>query len=866
MRTLCIVLLVLLGAVAPSQADPERVVDPTRPVVEITRTSVTIAYFTHEPAPTRVQVRQGRSWAETTGLMAEPDPWEGEVRVVEGAPGLRRAHRVTIYQLAPGTRYYYRVYAPDESPRGDERAWAAAPPWRREYAVSTLAPEGERTVIHHPVKVLLMPNVINIPSALDARDAPHPEPMDSDTLALLQRELQTAARFLYVNSGMRFWPDFQVVVDDRWQQWNRPIPEDQRAALDPFYADWPVCRSYAGMDYRSPGGGRFTILDTADPDRINDDPVRESESPFPSQIEIACPRKWNPETQEWTWYRSGGGTLGIESISRGIPGRSQFFGGYDTAWLATHEFHHQMESLGSTSLANREDERIVYNHWSPRSRDRAPDAASSPTGDARPHPWTTSARHGEHYDGMAYWDRTLTDAQWLRMIVGDTITVRDADNDGFPDDDPRLPLDEHRFGSDPTTPTTDGVMNDLAKAMLSTWAPAPLQDSFYKPAQTFARPDPRSTDSDNDGWPDTEDPDPLAPFEPIVWPVRAIVDANATEWERVPLTGLLETPKGTVTLQHGADNDAYYALITIDGDFERIRIVLDGEGAGVYSGEGVMAFQIFPGVETRLEPTSWGFKGLEWKASHDADTGRTTVELSIANWTDEGWYWKLGGREVGVTLEAIAERGARWSMYEPYRPLYCRMQSWTGVDPKPGIAPEPLADADAHAVLLPGDDRLISEGGWKFADGALAHSGNTEDAIYIEGLRAHEFDICAEIEARSDAIIAAFVEGQPRMGALYDYVAFVGGYANTRTRFRLFGAETSDSATMTKPGRHTLQLSRRDGAIWALWDGEPILWAKDPRPDAIVDRLALLGGYGGAQKVYNVRYRATPAKQDNSDP
>src|SRR5690606_20023052 len=125
--------------------------------------------------------------------------------------------------------------------------------------------------------------------------------------------------------------------------------------------------------------GRFTIVDTTDPARVNEEPVREA-LVYPAQVEIAFPRRWKPEEGRWWYYTSGGGTLGPDSLPRGIPGRSQFLGGYDTCWLMTHEFHHQMEALGAISLAFREDDRIVYNHWSPRSRERGPDAASGREG------------------------------------------------------------------------------------------------------------------------------------------------------------------------------------------------------------------------------------------------------------------------------------------------------------------------------------------------------------------------------------------------------------------------------------------------------------------------------------------------------
>lgn len=848
---MCIPLLVAVGALASTlRADEPRVIDPTRPVTEITRTSVALQWFTDTPTRTRVQVREGQLPLAVIrgGAGRDDDPWgAGDVRVVEGPPGTRTFHRLTIGGLEPGSRYLYRVWAPHEQRTASEAAWGADAEWRREFAVSTLAPPGRRTVIRYPVKVLLMPNVVNVASA--TADAPHPEPVDAAFLDLVRAEFDAAARFLYVNSHMRFWPDFQLFIDDRWQRWGPEVPD-----ADAFYRGWPVCRSYDGVDYRSPGGGRFTFVDTDDLATVHERPIVEAD-PFPGQIEVAFPRRWRGGA--WEFYTSGGGTLGVESIAQGIPGRSQFLGGHDTAWLATHEFHHQMESLGQHALSFREDDRIVYNHWAPRDRARAPDAASGPEGDARPHPWTTSAKHGEHWDGMAYWDRTLTDAQWLRINLGRTITVADADADGFPDHDPRLPLDETRFGSSLAAPATDGRMNDLDKAMLSTWAPAPLHRSVDKPRQVFPMPDPTTPDSDADGWPDTEDPAPLVPHEPFVWPAAITLDGDPADWAGVPPAATIDAPPLSMTFKHAHTDDDYYALIELTGAAVRARVVLDGEGKGTYSGEGVQAFHAFAGDPPRLQDTAWGTAGLTWKASR-LRPDRTVFEIRIANWAPGGWFWKGAGREIGVAIDVMDADGGLWAFTDPYRMFYCRMLERSGLPAMPPDPPAELAARDADAVLLPGDARLALAGGWTASDGAWRHAGaESPAAIHVPG--AVDFDLWIRFEGTNDAILGAFVDGQPSMSAMHDYLAFVGGYANTRSRFRLFGLETAESAQMVEPGVHTMQLSRRDGRVWVLWNGRPILWAKDPTPGALVDRLAILGGYGGHQVVHEVRYRARPA-------
>ncbi|MGQ9656415.1 MAG: fibronectin type III domain-containing protein [Fimbriimonadales bacterium] len=834
------------------QGDRQPLHDPMRPVMEVGRDYVVLQYHTRMPTETRVQIRQSNlpmvAWRPEGQRI---DLWQGAgVRVVHGAPGTRTYHRLRIEGLQPGKRYYYRIYDPDLQPTPEERRWGADPPWRREYAFATLAPAGYKTIVRLPVKVLLMPNVVNVASAYQDPEtpAPPPAPLSEAEMERIREEYAIAARYFWVNSGMRLWIDFQIFVDDRWQRWG-----DEPPNATGFYKGLPVSRAYPGVDFAPPGGGAFTIVDTADITRPNTAPVLE-EMPYAGQIEQAFPRRWNPKTQRWEFYTSGGGTYGVDSFPDGIPARCQFLGGGDTAWLVAHEFHHQMESFGAFSLANREDERIVFNHPDPRYRRTNPDGSISVNA------WTTAARHGEHWNVMAYWDRTLSDVQWLRLYFGEVITVRDSDGDGFPDDDSRLPLDEKRFGSNPRRAKTDGQLNDLQKVMLSTWAPAPLQNTFVKPRWQSRIPDPRSTDQDGDGLPDTIDPYPLYPWQPFVWYARATVDGDPSEWDAIPPAGVLDADGTRLTVKHCHDGDAYYVLFEITGEWERLHISLDGEGQGVYTTDSVQFIDIRNGTPITLrvrgqEAPAW----LKWQASRRRD--RTTViELAIPNGGDSPWFWQGGGREVGISVDLYRASGAGYSVYEPYDVFYCLMKEPTGTLPMPADAPEPLTREQATRVLTPDSAGELQIGsGWEVRNGAWAYDGGEESHLRITGLNAREFDLWVALEAVQDGILAAYLPTTPEnaMNAGRDYILFVGGYGNTRTRFRLFGPEVGGSEQMMTPGRHTLQFTRRGGRLWALFDGKPILYARDPNPNQPIGTLAVIGGYNGRQRVYEIRYRVS---------
>ncbi len=776
----------------------------------------------------------------------------GRFRVVEGRPGKRTYHVLTIRDLTPGKRYAYRIFDPGAVPTGQEKRWGAEAPWRREYSFSTLAPAGRMTVIRVPVKVLLMPNVWNVQSAHadPANPAPAPSRMRDADIQRIRDEYAVAARFFFVNSGMRVWYDFNFFVDDRIQRWG-PEPE---GASGP-YRGLPLCRSYGGQDYMGPGGGDFTILDTKDIRRTRKQPVYE---PFPyvGQIEQAFPRRWVPARKAWEFYGSGGGTYGLDEWDRGISGRSQYLGGSDTAWLTTHEYHHQIESIGSFSLANREDDRVIFDHFFPRKRERKPDGTWDEW------VWSTSWKHGEHWDGIARFDRMLTTVQWLRLHFGETITVADADGDGVPDSDPRLPFDEKRFGSDPKRPRTDGLMGDLAKARLSTWAPAPLTDSWRKAPQRRIMPNPRKADSDGDGLADGVDPYPLYPWAPFIWPVTATTDGSDAEWANVPLAGRVADHGVVAEFRQSHDEAAYYACFKLTGEWQRVWVGLDGEGQGYYTTNSTYAFEIrrSEGSEpAAVRPASANkCAGMVWKVGRSGD-GAAVVEIMIPNRGDSLWFWQGGGREVGASISLWTTDGKPLSIYEPYALFYARMLERHGKTELPPGAPQELQAGPGvveHDFANGAGDWKAGKG-WASLGGAMLYTDGPEDAnqLLLNGPNVRDFDLWAEFDAANDLHIGAWRTDTATPSNVNDYVAFLGGFGNARSAIRAFGAEIGAEESGISAGRHTVQLSRRNGHLWVLYNGKPFMYGRDPNPDATVSRYGFLGGWGGAQRIWRVRLR-----------
>ncbi|MCZ7385358.1 MAG: fibronectin type III domain-containing protein, partial [Candidatus Methanoperedens sp.] len=526
------------GVCYPRAAGDQPVFGPQTPdagpVSFLSATSAVLNYRTTTPVPTRVQVRVGTLPASTPG---QEQAWQ-DVQIIEGESERALQHSVTLAGLDPAKRYYYRYFDPDAKadPAG---VWSAEPPWSREYAFATLAPAGQTSFLRIPVKVLLVPNVINLDTV--APDAAQPEPMGPEELELYRDNFRQAALFYWVNSRMRYWIDYDFSVEPEWQRLG-----DERADLPEFYRGWKPARD------------GLRVFDPADvPNHDAQAPLKDKRI-WTGQVVVICERQWDKRGSRWFCQGSGGGTFGIDwmlwddKTQVPAPGRSTFLGGSDIAWLMCHEFHHQKESQYAFSGLTTEFDRVVFDHFAPKYR--SPYDAWA---------WDTAFAHGEHWDGIAWELRTLTDAQYFRDIFGEIVTAKDTDGDGIPDDDPRLPLDEKRLGSGPTKAMTDGVNHDMGKVMMAKWVPAVLanlRDRTYNPgyaplwrrssgkdlpveagAAGYAYPKLNATDSDGDGIPDKDDPYPIYPWQPVIRQAEIKVDGDLSDWQDVPPIGQVKS-------------------------------------------------------------------------------------------------------------------------------------------------------------------------------------------------------------------------------------------------------------------------------------------------------------------------------------
>lgn len=231
---------------------------------------------------------------------------------------------------------------------------------------------------------------------------------------------------------------------------------------------------------------------------------------------------------------------------------SSFPIGGSVSWLMIHEFHHQLDEFFDKS---------GYPEY--RSNHPRDGGAEDP------------GNYGEHFDVNAYILRIWPVKKWLELrdLPDFSPTIRetdDSDGDGIPDDDPNVPIDERRFGSDPRLVDTDGDrLNDLDELM----------------AGIYSSSNPNNIDTDGDGLIDGLDPYPLYPLDPWIPKKTIHVDGELeSEWYSFTdhFTYLNTLFKASIKLSW--DDDYLYIGMETD-NFARILIYIDANNDGWFHGK-----------------------------------------------------------------------------------------------------------------------------------------------------------------------------------------------------------------------------------------------------------------------------------------
>ncbi len=409
---------------------------------------------------------------------------------------------VTLKGLEPGTRYELML-----APFGRNIPYFKG---SRHFRFVTKPPEGKTEYIKLPVLAVVFKNIIRLPEDFDAKDIPKIKEQTPDSeMEKIRRELDMAELFYWVNSGLRFCLDIEMLV------------------IDDFYFDAPL-----GDFFYPKEEGHRKIREMLRERGVN-------VGKYGGVCVLNCIRNYDPETKEFTYDRgTGGGTIGTYPP---IEGFSSWRGFSNNAWLFTHEFGHSIDIKFQRSGMPE----YPINHF------------------------MIEGDYGTHYDGIAFQSR-MWGERWLRMNFGELVLADDKDNDGIPDDDPGVPLDEKRFKSDPTkTDTDEDGLSDYDEIMASKWIWDGEND---RTADGYFKPDPRKKDTDGDGIADGKDEYPLYPY-PGGISRRKDAAAKPTKFAEIDDPAL----KATISLSW--DKDSLVFTIDVDRPAE-IRIQLDPKNDG----------------------------------------------------------------------------------------------------------------------------------------------------------------------------------------------------------------------------------------------------------------------------------------------
>ena len=390
---------------------------------------------------------------------------------------------------------------------------------------------------------------------------------------------------------------------------------------------------------------------------------------------------------------------------------------YNITWTFTHEFGHVLDLVIARLSGHPE---MLFNHF--------PWIYPLPAGEV--------FNAGPHYDGMAEVLRRFNAYDRFAAPWNGYIETTDADGDGFPDDDPRLAMDEVRFGSSPNAVDTDGDgLTDLAEFT----------------AGIFSGTDPRDPDTDHDGVRDGDDPYPLDRLEPSLRRATATprIDGRLDASWPLLATGLRYSgdPSLTASLYGSWDDDHLYlalvtsrevrAYISIDGSPENGRFESDGLYAG--SGTTVDSMRGDCWGDGREFRATWGEKGLMSgtaavpgaQVASGVDGRNHVIEIALPRtlppgtnytWSRPGLPPVTGlhlaeGRSIGlaVTLGILGsgvsddEFSGNWAtFFEPYRYHAVILNDGSGAlaMSRSAVSPRRLEFAAASPNPTPGATRF----------------------------------------------------------------------------------------------------------------------------------------------------------------
>ena len=226
-------------------------------------------------------------------------------------------------------------------------------------------------------------------------------------------------------------------------------------------------------------------------------------------------------------------------------------------WIFVHEFGHALDGLSD------QYSEMLFNH--------PPWAYPLPKG-------YTSFNWGEGFASMAPILRLYNGYTKYKAPHNGYIEYFDSDKDGLADSDMRLPVDENRFGSNPSSRDAD---NDG------------LSDLQEYCAGIYTGSDPYTRDTDGDGIPDGKDATPLCDFCPSIkrFTTPPQFNGNITgDWTKLAGKPTYQTDKSLKAAFYAGWDDNYLYMAVESNKKIKLWLSVDGSGQnGRFETDGVFA-------------------------------------------------------------------------------------------------------------------------------------------------------------------------------------------------------------------------------------------------------------------------------------
>lgn len=605
---------------------------PARPeILSMSPGALTISWKTLVPTRSSLMFREGTSPGEGEGV---ENIWlhKDRVKVITEGTAAKNHHVVSITNLKPSSRYWYKVHMPTlkQIPLSG---------FSQEYAAATAAPPGTKQFMRLPMAVIIFPNVVNLDTLQP--DCPLPQPADRERLRYYTDECDKASRFYWVNTRMNLFLENVYLLDETWYYvGDKPLDEYE------IPSDWKEKIKSRPPHYTEALAAKKLVA-----------------SAFAGVFVITAQRQWDESREQGLYEESGGGTYGIRYPVR--PGESFILGGSDIAWLYTHEVGHQMDSWFGDSGYDDTYHEWMFNHFAPTMN--------------------TAYKHGEHYDGNAWLARATPRQRFFQLKYGDMWTSPDSDGDGIPDNEKRVPLDEVRFRSNPNMRDTDyDGLSDMEEVLASNWI-FEMLPAVSNARADYRMPDPTDPDTDDDGIPDGFDAYPLyavqTTFPRAVPP--PVLDGRIEPDRWIDLYTFTAGEIRTTLFAAWDENNLYLACRFYQ-EIPRFYFQLDMDNDGWYVGKDNYEVSVSRGgggwsladawVNNCAEKKTWPFRddnlsrntGIQLSSGiHDS---LHEIELSIPRRPEVGL--DLHAAEVvGFTFNCLLQEGTdKWvSAFEPYR-------------------------------------------------------------------------------------------------------------------------------------------------------------------------------------------------------